>query len=122
MSAAQKHRVWLMLIFLLLIKFWEAATSRPVPPIAVDEQGLSAYYLKYSRRESKRREEAIGTQGFRGVDNVGSRPPSCDHKCGGCVPCSPTQVPTTSDQIGLQYSNYVPEGWKCKCGTYLYNP
>ncbi|KAJ0785148.1 putative EPIDERMAL PATTERNING FACTOR-like protein [Helianthus annuus] len=55
----------------------------------------------------------------RGIENrIGSRPPSCEHKCFGCSPCQPTQVPT----ISLHYTNYEPEGWKCKCGPSFYSP
>ncbi|KAI3806821.1 hypothetical protein L1987_22736 [Smallanthus sonchifolius] len=58
----------------------------------------------------------------RGIENrIGSRPPSCEHKCYGCSPCEATQVPTTS-HVGIQYTNYEPEGWKCKCGPTFYSP
>ncbi|KAK9066118.1 hypothetical protein SSX86_015520 [Deinandra increscens subsp. villosa] len=57
---------------------------------------------------------------------VGSRPPSCEHKCYGCNPCEPTQVPTVTSRttvgIQIQYTNYEPEGWKCKCGPTFYSP
>ncbi|PWA35755.1 hypothetical protein CTI12_AA606560 [Artemisia annua] len=52
---------------------------------------------------------------------MGSSPPRCEHKCYGCSPCEATQVPTTRD-VTIQYSNYEPEGWKCKCGPALYSP
>ncbi len=51
-----------------------------------------------------------------------SRPPSCQHKYGGCIPCYPIQAPTTSGHIGVQYANNEPEGWKRKCGTSFFNP
>ncbi|KAI8565393.1 hypothetical protein RHMOL_Rhmol03G0255400 [Rhododendron molle] len=53
---------------------------------------------------------------------LGSRPPNCDHKCGVCRPCDAIQVPATTDHVRVQYANYEPEGWKCKCGTYFFNP
>ncbi|KAL8252497.1 hypothetical protein R6Q59_036190 [Mikania micrantha] len=57
-----------------------------------------------------------------GIENrIGSRPPSCEHKCYGCSPCEATQVPTTT-RVGIQYTNYEPEGWKCKCGPTFYSP
>lgn len=56
------------------------------------------------------------------VSKLGSTPPRCEHKCGGCVPCDPIQIPTTTGHVGVQYANYEPEGWKCKCGTSYYNP
>ncbi|KAI3878484.1 hypothetical protein MKX03_007264 [Papaver bracteatum] len=59
---------------------------------------------------------------YKMLSTLGSRPPSCEHKCGGCVPCEAIQVPTTTDRVGIQYANYEPEGWKCKCGTTFFNP
>ncbi|KAL6585169.1 hypothetical protein OROMI_004458 [Orobanche minor] len=58
------------------------------------------------------------------MEKVGSRPPSCDHKCYGCRPCEAIQVPTTTTSriVGVQYTNYEPEGWKCKCGPTFYSP
>ncbi|CAN4086962.1 unnamed protein product [Withania somnifera] len=47
---------------------------------------------------------------------IGSSPPSCEHKCYGCMPCEAIQVPTNTGRVGVQYTNYEPEGWKCKCG------
>ncbi|XP_042752356.1 EPIDERMAL PATTERNING FACTOR-like protein 6 [Lactuca sativa] len=55
-----------------------------------------------------------------GLSRLGSRPPRCEHKCRGCTPCFPIQVPTA--QVGPQYANYEPEGWKCKCGSIFFNP
>ncbi|KAI3902893.1 hypothetical protein MKX01_040120 [Papaver californicum] len=64
-----------------------------------------------------------GSEGeYKMLSTLGSRPPSCEHKCGGCVPCEAIQVPTTTDRVGIQYANYEPEGWKCKCGTTFFNP
>ena len=59
---------------------------------------------------------------YRGLSTLGSRPPNCNHKCQGCIPCDAVQMPTTTDHIGVQYANYVPEGWKCKCGSSFFNP
>ncbi|KAI7757871.1 hypothetical protein M8C21_026789 [Ambrosia artemisiifolia] len=55
---------------------------------------------------------------------IGSSPPSCEHKCYGCSPCEATQVVTKGGQVNVrvQYSNYEPEGWKCKCGRTFYSP
>ncbi|TKY48276.1 EPIDERMAL PATTERNING FACTOR protein 3 [Spatholobus suberectus] len=61
----------------------------------------------------------------RGVSKIGSSPPSCEHKCYGCTPCEAVQVPSTSSRrshLGVQYANYEPESWKCKCGPSLYSP
>lgn len=66
--------------------------------------------------------EKVDEAMMRGGGSIGSRPPSCNHKCGGCVPCEAVQVPTNSVHYGVQYANYQPEGWKCKCGALVYNP
>ncbi|RDX80616.1 EPIDERMAL PATTERNING FACTOR-like protein 3, partial [Mucuna pruriens] len=59
------------------------------------------------------------------VSKIGSSPPSCEHKCYGCSPCEAIQVPSTSSRrshLSVQYSNYEPESWKCKCGPSFYSP
>ncbi|XP_048228379.1 EPIDERMAL PATTERNING FACTOR-like protein 1 isoform X2 [Ricinus communis] len=61
-------------------------------------------------------------QTYRGLSRLGSRPPSCEHKCESCIPCNAIQIPATTDRKTVQYANYEPEGWKCKCGTTFYNP
>lgn len=62
-----------------------------------------------------------------GMSNIkiGSSPPSCEHKCYGCKPCEAIQVPSKSrrrSHLGLEYANYEPESWKCKCGPSFYSP
>ncbi|XP_062087050.1 EPIDERMAL PATTERNING FACTOR-like protein 6 [Humulus lupulus] len=59
---------------------------------------------------------------YRSLSRLGSRPPNCAHKCEGCFPCDPVQIPATADRVGIQIANYEPEGWKCKCGASLFNP
>ncbi|KDP40748.1 hypothetical protein JCGZ_24747 [Jatropha curcas] len=71
--------------------------------------------------EEEEEEEAYS----KGLSKIGSSPPSCEHKCFGCTPCEAIQVPTTSknhNHFGVNYANYEPEGWKCKCGPTLYSP
>ncbi|XP_055961967.1 uncharacterized protein LOC126683059 isoform X2 [Mercurialis annua] len=61
----------------------------------------------------------------KGLSKIGSSPPSCEHKCYGCNPCEAIQVPTiskTHNHFGVNYANYEPEGWKCKCGPIFYSP
>ncbi|KAI4982124.1 hypothetical protein ZWY2020_022616 [Hordeum vulgare] len=74
---------------------------------------------------------------------LGSTPPSCHNRCNACNPCKPVQVTTTlpvgssgpstasrgsssggADEVAasVQYSNYKPLGWKCRCAGRLYNP
>ncbi|KAE8735325.1 Diacylglycerol acyltransferase [Hibiscus syriacus] len=62
------------------------------------------------------------TKGRRKLGRIGSTPPNCQRKCSGCTPCIATQIPTTSDMIGTQYTNYEPEGWTCKCHSTFFNP
>lgn len=57
-----------------------------------------------------------------GISRLGSRPPNCDHRCGKCSPCIAIQVPSNTQQLQLQFSNYEPEGWKCKCGSSFFTP
>ncbi|XP_042481038.1 EPIDERMAL PATTERNING FACTOR-like protein 3 isoform X2 [Macadamia integrifolia] len=64
----------------------------------------------------------VNEESYKGLSTLGSRPPSCDHKCGECSPCEAIQVPTKTFHFGIQYANYEPEGWKCKCGTSFFNP
>ncbi|KAK9054161.1 hypothetical protein SSX86_025238 [Deinandra increscens subsp. villosa] len=72
---------------------------------------------------------------------IGSRPPRCERRCGSCDHCEAIQVPT-SPQIktainevknpkvgatdayvrGDYSSNYKPLSWKCKCGSFIFNP
>ncbi|PRQ46877.1 hypothetical protein RchiOBHm_Chr2g0093721 [Rosa chinensis] len=69
------------------------------------------------------KEKYEGEEYYRGLmSRLGSIPPNCAHRCEGCVPCVPVQIPTTTDHIGVQYANYEPEGWKCKCGSTFFNP
>ncbi|MED6172628.1 hypothetical protein PIB30_051806 [Stylosanthes scabra] len=66
------------------------------------------------------------THGKGRVGKIGSSPPICENKCYGCVPCKAIQVPNTSSNkrshLGIQYTNYEPESWKCKCGPSFYSP
>eukprot|EP01018_Ginkgo_biloba_P029914 Gb_30138 [translate_table: standard] len=55
------------------------------------------------------------------IDTLGSRPPTCRNKCHSCSPCEAIQVPTDL-RNKVQYSNYEPEGWKCKCRDRIFNP
>ncbi|KAJ0526576.1 putative EPIDERMAL PATTERNING FACTOR-like protein [Helianthus annuus] len=68
---------------------------------------------------------------------IGSRPPRCERRCGSCGHCEAIQVPTTPQtktaingvkNPTLEYargdysSNYKPMSWKCKCGSFIFNP
>ena len=79
---------------------------------------LSLKGFKSKEKRTEMEEEAS----YKGVNNIGSSPPSCEHKCFGCNPCEAIQVPATTSHFGVQYTNYEPEGWKCKCGPSFYSP
>ncbi|CAN6463085.1 unnamed protein product [Victoria cruziana] len=55
-----------------------------------------------------------------GASALGSIPPRCLNKCGECRPCEAIQVPAPGKV--LQYANYEPEEWKCKCGASVFDP
>ncbi|KAH9614081.1 hypothetical protein KSS87_003168 [Heliosperma pusillum] len=58
---------------------------------------------------------------------IGSRPPRCQGRCYSCGGhCVAVQVPTVSVS-NLEYargesSDYKPITWKCKCGSFLFDP
>ncbi|XP_039011638.1 EPIDERMAL PATTERNING FACTOR-like protein 2 [Hibiscus syriacus] len=82
-------------------------------------------------------EEAMVLKG-----QIGSRPPRCERRCSWCGHCEAIQVPTNpqvrdgndhssstsiSDvaharKSGDYNSNYKPLSWKCKCGSFIFNP
>ncbi|KAK9142313.1 hypothetical protein Syun_011713 [Stephania yunnanensis] len=92
-----------------------ATTSRPFAL-----QGLNQQAVELNKDIERVVKSSEGE--YRGVSTLGSRPPNCEHRCGGCIPCEAIQVPTTTDRLGVQYANYEPEGWKCKCGSKFFNP
>ncbi|XP_062087716.1 EPIDERMAL PATTERNING FACTOR-like protein 3 [Humulus lupulus] len=122
-------------VIALQVVYWVAATSRAFPPsdgltigAHLSGPGQSLQSMKPTSKEGfKNRKEEAGTNEsakYKGMGKIGSSPPSCEHKCYGCVPCEAIQVPTNSrhSHIGIQYANYEPEDWKCKCGLSFYSP
>ncbi|XP_044487703.1 EPIDERMAL PATTERNING FACTOR-like protein 8 [Mangifera indica] len=65
---------------------------------------------------------------------LGSRPPTCVHKCSNCRPCTATLVISHDDKKGRPRSapksfhdleddeSYYLQTWKCKCGNKLFEP
>ncbi|RAL42427.1 hypothetical protein DM860_017607 [Cuscuta australis] len=103
--------IFIIIPFLLLtLAFPNAATSRPIAP-------TNATTLPQD-----------GEKKLEELRRIGSFAPRCEHKCSGCKPCVAIQVPTTTAHLGggvgttVLYTNYEPEGWKCKCGPTLYTP
>ncbi|KAJ1382215.1 Epidermal patterning factor protein [Sesbania bispinosa] len=117
---------FLCFMLALQIMSWVSVARRPFPPTdALSHPGPKEAPAPQSspsdKGSEKMQEEAYG----RGVSKIGSSPPSCEHKCYGCTPCEAIQVPSTSSRhshMGIQYANYEPESWKCKCGPSFYSP
>ncbi|KAL5755673.1 hypothetical protein ACOSP7_020075 [Xanthoceras sorbifolium] len=135
-------KLWCLLLFILTVR-WVSATSRmpfhghvvvvhqssgqlspqPLPPVT------SPPNLEKKLINEEEEEERKGL--LMRSKKIGSSPPSCEHKCYGCIPCEAIQVPTTTTNttntkkhthFALHYANYEPEGWKCKCGPSFYTP
>ncbi|KAE8700702.1 EPIDERMAL PATTERNING FACTOR-like protein 3 [Hibiscus syriacus] len=123
--------------FLLALQI---ATSRPLAPndglnyhqpgqkpealhVSLSSRETSLQSLKTMERGGATIKEENGERESKVV--LGSSPPNCEHKCYGCTPCEAIQVPTTTStriHVDLQYANYEPESWKCKCGPSFYSP
>ncbi|CAN0879981.1 EPIDERMAL PATTERNING FACTOR-like protein 3 [Linum grandiflorum] len=108
----------LLLVLHINLVFATSRTSFPPnhPSATLDDQPLTSQ----SPIQQNSQAEELG--------RLGSIPPSCERKCYGCSPCEAIQVPTTSTRhrrshaLRLDYADYKPEGWKCKCGPSLYSP
>lgn len=69
---------------------------------------------------------------------IGSRPPTCERRCRTCSHCEAIQVPVITQEAKAQTnkesldlasnlegdynSNYKPLSWKCKCGSFIFDP
>ncbi|KAF7843518.1 EPIDERMAL PATTERNING FACTOR-like protein 3 [Senna tora] len=127
-----KSRTFCSFMLALQILSWVSMSMRLSPPTndAISShtdpedhtpQSSSSSYPMKSKKGMEEEEE----YGRRGIGKVGSSPPRCEHKCYGCTPCEAIQVPSTSTRkshLGIQYANYEPESWKCKCGPSFYSP
>ncbi|OMO91681.1 EPIDERMAL PATTERNING FACTOR-like protein [Corchorus olitorius] len=120
---------YFLIIALQIISCWFDVSTRCLAfhdDAATPRQGEVAELLrvafdsKQGVEISKSEEEEI--KNSRKLGRLGSRPPNCQRKCGRCTPCIAIQIPTTTDKLGIQYTNYEPEGWKCKCGSTFFNP
>ncbi|XP_024017254.1 EPIDERMAL PATTERNING FACTOR-like protein 6 [Morus notabilis] len=121
-----------ILCYILMVSLsWVSVTSRPfasrndfsaqqdrVPHLPQNTFDSSEGVKKGIEGTSYGNEEEL----YSSLSRLGSRPPNCSHKCEGCYPCEPVQIPTTSDRVGVQIANYEPEGWKCKCENSFFNP
>ncbi|MED6145464.1 hypothetical protein PIB30_025609 [Stylosanthes scabra] len=89
-------------------------------PVFDSTQGSERKLREKGNGAKEEEEESKGLK----LKRLGSKPPRCEHKCGGCIPCDPIQMPKKNNDhlVGVQYANYEPEGWKCKCGNAYFTP
>ncbi|PIN22284.1 hypothetical protein CDL12_05005 [Handroanthus impetiginosus] len=122
-----------LVLFLQLLSLVGGSSRNFVPPndgLALNNQGKvqnpKSLQITHIPDELKGMKKKMGLMGksekYKEMKKIGSSPPSCEHKCYGCMPCEAIQVPTTSSRVGVQYTYYEPEGWKCKCGPTFYSP
>ncbi|KAL1538169.1 EPIDERMAL PATTERNING FACTOR-like protein 6 [Salvia divinorum] len=102
-------------LFVVLLNL-DGATSRNLP-LKNATTNIQGYVINHANSPTP----IEGEGKYKKVKKIGSKPPSCEHKCYGCMPCEAIQVPTTT-HFGVLYTNYEPEGWKCKCGPTFYSP
>ncbi|XP_042507744.1 EPIDERMAL PATTERNING FACTOR-like protein 2 [Macadamia integrifolia] len=127
-SKEQKRRIWVFVIGFLQIVSWVSASSRPFALLSDAHQRGQSPKSSPAPLDDKQDFKRVGgfvvneDEEYKELSTLGSRPPNCEYKCGECSPCEAIQVPTTTNQFGVQYANYEPEGWKCKCGTSFFNP
>ncbi|XP_028778370.1 EPIDERMAL PATTERNING FACTOR-like protein 3 [Neltuma alba] len=120
---------FLMLTLQILVWVSEATRSFPQTdaisyPGPQEAPQSSPYKTSEPTNKTMLKEEEEEEYERRGAGNVGSSPPRCEHKCYGCTPCEAIQVPSISrrSHLAIQYANYEPESWKCKCGPSFYSP
>ncbi|XP_057771343.1 EPIDERMAL PATTERNING FACTOR-like protein 3 [Salvia miltiorrhiza] len=108
----RRARIYCFLFLFVILLNLDGATSRHLPLSNNIQGSVRNQTISSTPIEEKYKE----------VKKIGSKPPSCEHKCYGCMPCEAIQVPTTATHFGVLYTNYEPEGWKCKCGPTFYSP
>ncbi|KAI3944272.1 hypothetical protein MKW98_016502 [Papaver atlanticum] len=144
LDGQHKRRIRVLVAAFLLLMSWVSASNRPFAPHGENDAHLqvSKSYKKdnhsftgqstellptreessQSKQGSEKEVVVASEEACDGLSTLGSRPPSCVHRCEGCNPCGAIQVPTRTDQLNLQYANYEPEDWKCKCGNAFFDP
>ncbi|XVF86832.1 hypothetical protein PTKIN_Ptkin18bG0074100 [Pterospermum kingtungense] len=140
-------RLLCFLLGLQIVSWWTFASSRPLAPndgfalhqpvtahspqslqVSMGPNSSSSKQISLQSFNNKEGLAAIDKEAYGDVGSklgLGSSPPSCEHKCYGCSPCEAIQVPTTTSKrshVNVQYANYEPESWKCKCGPSFYTP
>ncbi|CAL0320285.1 unnamed protein product [Lupinus luteus] len=136
-----KRRMCYILMAALIFSSLVCVLNKPLSPFDVNQQELfkpsntvdqttriqdvptPAFDSTQGDERIKKAKENGYKETLRGLSRLGSTPPRCEHKCGGCIPCDPIQIPTSNKHLlRLQYANYEPEGWKCKCANSYFNP
>ncbi|XP_010262058.1 PREDICTED: EPIDERMAL PATTERNING FACTOR-like protein 6 [Nelumbo nucifera] len=127
--SVERKRIALFLVLVTTLQMvsWVSATSRPIAAYGGARnpgQSPMSLHATFDPKQSFKSTGGIlvNEEAIKSLSTLGSRPPNCQRKCGRCTPCQAIQVPTTTDHLGVQYANYEPEGWKCKCGTSFFNP
>ncbi|KAI3979395.1 hypothetical protein MKX01_001587 [Papaver californicum] len=127
----QKRRIRVLVAAFLLLMSWVSASDRNLIPHDNDAHLQVSKSYKNDNTLPTRVESTQGSEkdvvvaseeACDGLSTIGSRPPSCVHRCEGCIPCGAIQVPTRTDHLNVQYANYEPEDWKCKCGNAFFDP
>ncbi|KAK9131233.1 hypothetical protein Sjap_011720 [Stephania japonica] len=115
------EKAYVVTAFVLIMLFSVSSASRP---FGLQDKSKHSNTTVESKQQGLKSNNTTGEvyEACKELSTLGSRPPKCEHKCGRCSPCEAIQVPTTTDHVGVQYTNYEPEGWKCKCGPTFYNP
>ncbi|MED6125465.1 hypothetical protein PIB30_068775 [Stylosanthes scabra] len=97
--------------------------SSSPPPYTTIESEKDVMVSRKCEEVGNNNKRKMGVGYLKALNKIGSSPPSCEHKCYGCTPCEPIQVPSTGKRTHqIQYANYEPESWKCKCGPFFYSP
>ncbi|XP_074268205.1 EPIDERMAL PATTERNING FACTOR-like protein 3 [Silene latifolia] len=109
------------LALLLHVMAWFPAASRHLPPTSLQPGTVVSPENVEASYSSKQVSEPGSYKGMH-MNQLGSRPPTCEGKCDGCNPCIAIKVPTITSHVGIQFANYEPESWKCKCGPSVYTP
>ncbi|XP_026447252.1 EPIDERMAL PATTERNING FACTOR-like protein 2 [Papaver somniferum] len=135
LQGQHKRRIRILVAAFLLLMCWVSASSRNIEAhlqvfknYKKDNHSFTGQGTEFlparveSTRGSEKEVVVASEEACDGLSTVGSRPPSCVHRCEGCNPCAAIQVPTRTDQLNLQYANYEPEDWKCKCGNAFFDP
>ncbi|KAI3867652.1 hypothetical protein MKX03_036562 [Papaver bracteatum] len=130
LQGQQKRRIRVLVAAFLLLMCLVSASSRNIEAhlqvsksYKKDDQSTGFLPARVESTQGSEKEVVVASEeACDGLSTLGSRPPSCVHRCEGCNPCGAIQVPTRTDQLNLQYANYEPEDWKCKCGNAFFDP